>query len=190
MIENEKQKCRAIIKLLTPYLAVFPNCKLDATGLVLYSKALLPLDLPVIEVAMTKLLQTCKFFPTPAEIFEAADSVKEYVSSTSGDRVPTPAEAWQEAMELVRKYSLYKEWEYSCDEVKKAIQQFGKYELTMLETKDVNIARSQFMRIYDRICQRNTSDEKIQRALGALGDNALNVLIDKIGEMPRMNDLS
>lgn len=180
-MDNPGQKSLLIVKLLTPYLAVFPACRMDAVGLVLYSKALLPLDMPVIEAAMTKLLQTCRFFPSVAEIFEAAGEITDFVAAAHGNQKPTPAEAWQEVMDNVKERSLYKPWEYSCPEVKRAVEQFGRYELAMLETKDVNTARAQFMRIYDSIRKQSEGDVEIRRALRALGDKKAQLLLGHLG---------
>lgn len=175
-----KIKGAQIIKVLTPYMAVFPNCKIDATGLLLYSKALMPLRIQDLEAAMVKLLQTCKFFPSVAEIFEAADSVNGYVEAINGSRLPTPAEAWAEAMRNVREFSLYRPWVYSCPEVEKTVEQFGRYELAMLEAKDVNIARAQFMRIYESVVSRSRGDWENRRALEALNNSNAHLLLQRI----------
>lgn len=175
-----KIKSEQIIKLLAPYMAVFPNCKIDATGLLLYSRALMPLRIQDIEAAMTKLLQTCKFFPSVAEIFEAADSVNGYIEAANGSRLPTPAEAWAEAMRNVKEFSLYRPWHYSCSEVEKTVEQFGRYELAMLEAKDVNIARAQFMRIYESVVSRSRGDWENRRALEALNNSNLQALLQRI----------
>lgn len=175
-----KIKREQIIKLLAPYMAVFPNCKIDATGLLLYSRALMPLRIQDIEAAMTKLLQTCKFFPSVAEIFEAADSVNGYIEAANGSRLPTPAEAWAEAMRNVKEFSLYRPWRYSCSEVGKAVEQFGRYELAMLDAKDVNIARAQFMRIYESVVSCSRGDWENRRALEALNNSNLQALLQRI----------
>lgn len=183
---DTKAKSMQIIKLLTPYMAVFPNCKLDRIGLLLYSKSLLPLRIQEIEAAMTKLLQTCKFFPSVAEIFDAADSVHSYIEAANGSRLPTPAEAWAEAMRNVKEFSLYRPWVYSAPEVQQAVEQFGRYELAMLEAKDVNIARAQFMRIYESVVNRSRGDRENRRALATLNNSNLQALLQRIDNVKQI----
>ena len=108
-LDKSQEKLMAITKMLSPYLAVFPSCKIDSVGLVMYAKALLPLSLPVIEAALTKLLQTSVFFPSVAEIFKEADEMERFaLAKSSGSRVPTAAEAWEEVQRLVKDCYVYK----------------------------------------------------------------------------------
>lgn len=166
---TEKEKMTGIIKLLTPYLAVFPSCKLDGGGLVLYARALISLPLPVIDAAMVKLLQTHTFFPAVAEIFQEADAIEQHaLEEATGKHLPTAAEAWMEVENHVRMCGLYAKWEFSCQEVEQAAKQFGKYELCMLESNAVNTARAQFMRIYESVLRRDREKMENQRALSAM----------------------
>lgn len=175
-LNKVQQKQLAINKLLTPYLAVFPNCKVDSLGLVLYSRALLPLSLAAIDAAMTKLLQTSTFFPSVAEIFKEADKMELFAASNAGSGIPTAAEAWEEVQRLVKDCYVYKKWEFSCPEVERAAKQFGINEMCLLESNAVNTARAQFMRIYDGILNRGQETRQNQRALGAINPRSLAAL--------------
>ena len=180
-LDKSQEKLMAITKMLSPYLAVFPSCKIDSVGLVMYAKALLPLSLPVIEAALIKLLQTSVFFPSVAEIFKAADEMEEFVlAQTSGSRVPTAAEAWEEVQRLVKDCYVYKKWEFSCPQVEKAAKQFGIKELCVLESNAVNTARAQFMRIYDSIVNQNLADRQNQRALDTMSAKSLSMLAGRV----------
>lgn len=148
-----------IIMALTPYVVGFPQSKMTAESLVIYAKALNSLSIAEINAAMLKLMRTCKFFPTVAEIFEEARILKEFASASS---IPSPDEAWAEVEIQVKTNHLYRKWEYSCDEVKRAAERFGKYELCNLQIDEVNTARAQFMRIYKSIVER-ARDEKTNR---------------------------
>lgn len=171
------QKQLAINNLLTPYLAVFPNCKIDSVGLVLYSRALLPLSLAAIDAAMTKLLQTSVFFPTVAEIFKEADKMEAFAAAKhTGNAIPTAAEAWEEVQGLVKEFYVYRKWEFSCQQVEKAARRFGIYELCTLESDAVNTARAQFMRIYDSIVSQGQENRQNQRALNAMNPKSLTML--------------
>lgn len=175
-LNKVQQKQLAINKLLTPYLAVFPNCKIDSMGLVLYSRALLPLSLAAIDAAMTKLLQTSVFFPSVAEIFKEADKMEAFATSNANGGIPTAAEAWEEVQRLVKDYYVYKKWEFSCPEVERAAKQFGINEMCLLESNAVNTARAQFMRIYDAVVNQDRESRQNQRALGAMNQKSLAML--------------
>ena len=180
-LDKSQEKLMAITKMLSPYLAVFPSCKIDTVGLVLYAKALQPLSLPVIEAALTKLLQTSVFFPSVAEIFKEADEMERFaLAKTSGSRVPTAAEAWEEVQKLMKDCYVYKKWEFSCPQVEKAAKQFGIKELCVLESNAVNTARAQFMRIYDSIVNQNLADRQNQRALDTMSAKSLSMLAGSV----------
>lgn len=180
-LDKSQEKLMDITKMLSPYLAVFPSCKIDSVGLVMYAKALLPLSLPVIEAALIKLLQTSVFFPSVAEIFKEADEMERFaLAKSSGSRVPTAAEAWEEVQELVKDCYVYKKWEFSCQQVEKAAKQFGIKELCVLESNAVNTARAQFMRIYDSIVNQNLADRQNQRALDTMSAKSLSMLAGRV----------
>lgn len=180
-LDKSQEKLMAITKMLSPYLAVFPSCKIDSVGLVMYAKALLPLSLPVIEAALTKLLQTSVFFPSVAEIFKEADEMERFaLAKSSGSRVPIAAEAWEEVQRLVKDCYVYKKWEFSCPQVEKAAKQFGIKELCVLESNAVNTARAQFMRIYESIVNQNLADRQNQRALDTMSAKSLSMLAGRV----------
>ena len=180
-LDKSQEKLMDITKMLSPYLAVFPSCKIDSVGLVMYAKALLPLSLPVIEAALTKLLQTSVFFPSVAEIFKEADEMERFaLAKSSGSRVPTAAEAWEEVQRLVKDCYVYKKWEFSCPQVEKAAKQFGIKELCVLESNAVNTARAQFMRIYESIVNQNLADRQNQRALDTMSAKSLSMLAGRV----------
>lgn len=154
-----------ILRVLKPYIAAFPNTKIQGEAWPIYASVLSSLTPEELNAAMRKLLHTAKFFPTIAEIFEAARSVREYAEGSS---IPTAAEAWKEVMDLVDKYHMYKPWEYSCPEVRQAAECFGKEELCMLLQSEVSIARAQFMRMYNEIVGRRREDRENKKVLEAL----------------------
>lgn len=154
-----------IVKLLRQYLSAFPNAAMQDSAWAIYARALSPLSLEEINAAMLKLLRTFKFWPSVAEIFEAAKSVRE---TAAGSGLPTAAEAWEEVMRLARAHGLYRKWEYSCPEVKAALQAFGKEELCLTETAQANTSRAQFMRMYAEICRRRQDERENEAVLSAL----------------------
>lgn len=143
----------AIVKLLSPYTALFPNCKLTGESLALYARSLDMYPLAVLQTAIEYVIRKSKFFPTVAELCETADAV---VAQVKNGEKPTAGEAWEEVMTNARRIGTYGKWEYSCPEVEAAVKRFGKNELCSLEMSAVNTARAQFMRIYDSVLNRNT----------------------------------
>lgn len=172
-----------IIKLLTPYLTVYPACKLEASGLMLYARALQDVPLDELDAAMVRLMRTSKFFPTVAEILESVKTTREVISGkdTSG-----AGAAWHEAMELVRHVGPYRPWTYSSPAVERAVKQFGKIELCELETDDVNTARAQFMRIYNAEAERERGREEVRATLKALGSNRAMDLVKRLAASKAM----
>lgn len=184
---EQQDKLTSIVKLLTPYIAVFPSCKLDSMGLMLYARALVSLPVPVIDAAMVKLLQTHTFFPAVAEIFQEADAMAQHArEEATGKHLPTAAEAWMEVQGHVKRSGLYRKWEYSCPEVEKAATQFGKYELCMLEIDGVNTARAQFMRIYDSVLRRGRERMENQRALQSMNPKNRAVLVEGFAKVKQI----
>lgn len=169
-----------IIMTLTPYVVGFPQSKMTAESLVIYAKALSSLSVAEINAAMLKLMRTCKFFPTVAEIFEEARVMKEFAE---GRRLPTPDEAWAEAQKEVRTKHLHGgEWEFSCPEVKTAVERFGKFELCNLKIDETNTARAQFMRIYKSIVERARDEKTNREVLNSLPQNQVEELTRKLSE--------
>ena len=169
--EHEKE----ILMTLTPYLVAFPQSKMTKEGLKIYIRALSSLSTAEINAAMLKLMRTCRFFPTVAEIFEQAEIMREFAS---GGGFPSPDEAWAEAQrEVRRKHLMGGEWEYSCPEVKAAVERFGKFELCNLKIDDVNTARAQFMRIYKSIIDRAKDKKTNKEVMDALPNNQVKELM-------------
>ena len=107
------------------------------------------MEVGLIYAAMMKILHTSTFFPSVAEIRSTAEKLLNFNSKNT---LPTAGEAWEEVQKQVRKVGPYSSqpWEFSCPEVEKAARQFGLMELCRLQENEVNTARAQFMRIYDR----------------------------------------
>jgi hypothetical protein len=149
MTDNEKNICMA----LTPYLAVFPDSKLTHEGIILYASILSEIPADQIKTAMVKLGKTAKFFPRPAEICEAVESLQETAARQNGTGTLTAGEAWEDVQREIKRRGYYstEPWHFANNEVEKAARQFGLYELATLELEAVNTARAQFNRIYDSV---------------------------------------
>ena len=149
MMCYSKDKQKEIIKILCGFRQAFPNTKADSDTMLIYSYALMDMEVGLIYAAMMKILHTSTFFPSVAEIRSTAEKLLNFNSKNT---LPTAGEAWEEVQKQVRKVGPYSSqpWEFSCPEVEKAARQFGLMELCRLQENEVNTARAQFMRIYDR----------------------------------------
>ena len=162
---NDKQK--EIIKILCGFRPAFPNSKVDSDTMLIYAYALLDMDTGVLYAAMTKILHTCKFFPSVAEIRATAEEMLQFSNKSS---IPTAGEAWEEVQRVIRTISPYssKPWTFSCPEVEQAARQFGLMELCRLQENEVNTARAQFMRIYNQQHEKLKMQREMKAVLQTL----------------------
>ncbi|MBR3722226.1 MAG: hypothetical protein IKN12_05610 [Selenomonadaceae bacterium] len=176
---NDKERLyhqEEIILALKPYLEAFSQNKVSNKGLVIYAKALSNLSLEEIHAAMIKILRTNKFFPTISEIISESDKIRDFLQENSA---PTASEAWQEAMRNAKKNHVYKEWVYSHKAVKVAVERFGVMEFCLLQERDMNIARSQFMRIYEGVLEEEKARQQYKDALSCLPD----AIVEKLKQL-------
>jgi hypothetical protein len=152
--------------MLTAALLGFPHSKANAETIAFYVMALDDLSFVEVRAAISKLCKTAKFFPTVAEIYEAAESVK---NTAQGSVELDAGQAWEEAIRLVKTCHMYKPWTYSTPEVEQAVKQFGKMELIELKEDAMNTARAQFMRIYNGILARKKEKEQNKAVLAKMG---------------------
>ncbi|WP_337774344.1 hypothetical protein [Mitsuokella jalaludinii] len=172
MVQEDVSK---VMKLLVTCRKAFPSSKADAETLALYVKVLAPLSYAEIEAAVLRIMRTSRFFPTAAEIFEAAEKVKQAANNTG---LPDAGEAWHEVEENVYRNHVYHPWTYSCPEVEKAVKRFGKKELCSLGEHEVNTARAQFMKIYNEIVARRREDRADRHVLAQMGDRVQALIKD------------
>lgn len=155
-----------ILKVLKPYAAAFPNVKMQPEAWPIYARALsLQLTPEEVNAAMLKLLNTVKWFPTIAEIIEAGQSVRETAQKS---KLPDAGAAWEEIIKQARYNGLDRAWTFSCPEVQKALERFGKTEFLYLEESQTNTARAQFMRIYAEVIQSAKTERENNAVLDAL----------------------
>lgn len=182
-------KAKDIVRLLMPYLMAFPSSKMNEGALLIYAKALEELEIGQIEASMQMILKTSKFFPSVAEIYEKAETIKTYVRKDMGAEVDlSPAEAWENAITTLKSQSQYsqKPYEFATKNVERAVRQFGLAEMLMLQEDGVNTARSQFMRIYEALLKRELKDNEVRSAFKSLGQTKVNALIGNVAKQIEM----
>ena len=172
-----------IVKLLGAYLKMYPECKLTAEGLAMYSRPLGKYSLEQIRIAMDKLSETSEFFPKPVHIIKAINDLAVHVA-TEGRGIPDAGEAFREMIEQAKRHSVFTDkWKFSTPAIAKAVQRFGKNEVLYMNESDIGIARSQFRQIYEeelhKQAERKLNNEVLQG--GAMAD-----LVNKLAGKSRV----
>lgn len=156
-------------RLLAAAIANFPNMQerdMKPT-LILWEKMLADIPYEVAEKALMKVLATSKFFPTVADIREAATTI-------TAPQLPTAAEAWGEVIKAVRRYGTYQENEAMESlplPVAQVVRWIGWREICLSEEPEV--VRAQFMRMYDTQVKRERENAQmpadVRQLIGQVG---------------------
>ena len=155
---------KEVTTLLALAAANFPNMQekdLRPTA-TLWEKMLSDMPYEVAEKALIRVLSTAKYFPTVAEIREAA------VINTQ-PQLPTAGEAYEKVLKAIRWFGSYREGEAleTLDPItRKATQAIGWKSLCLSEEPDV--VRGQWRKAYEAIAQREQTEAKIPQALQQL----------------------
>ncbi|HMM22946.1 MAG TPA: replicative helicase loader/inhibitor [Selenomonadales bacterium] len=148
-------------KLVIMGLSAFPHMQdhdMRQTA-ILWSKLLADLDCSLAEAALVKVLMTAKFFPTVADIREAADSMK----SREG-QPPAPEDAWSE---VLRNLNPYKAPTWSHPLIGEAVKVLGYRNLC--ESEHPGWDRKNFFDIYEALMRRNKEERLNQTVIGLVG---------------------
>ena len=125
---------KEIINLLGIATANFPNMQerdMKPTA-ILWEKSLSDIPYDIAEKALIKVLATSKFFPTIAEIREAAADITQ-------PRTMDAIEAWGLVIKAIRRYGSYRESEAIAslpEDVAQMVKRFGWRELCLNENSD------------------------------------------------------
>ncbi len=115
---------------------------------VLWEKMLADMPYPLAEKALVKVLATAKYFPTVAEIREAA-------ADLTCPQQLTSAEAWGQVMEAIRKFGSYRAAEamaWLSPEVATMVRRFDFIEIC--RSKQIDVIRGQFTRLWESQAKR------------------------------------
>lgn len=138
------------LKLLAAIRKGYPNTKADAETLIVYVDALDDLTYAQVKAGLMLAMRKSKFFPTVAEICEAADAMTTHANKTGK---PDAGEAWGEVMKFVMTSSPYDQrpFPWSCEEVHEAVRRLGTMTLFEMTNDGIPATRGQFMKIYDKL---------------------------------------
>lgn len=145
----------------------------------LYSKFLTDIPVDLVTSAINSLIQKSKYAPTIAEIRTEAETIYRAATKTE---IPSPADAWEEALNAVAHYGYYGKPKFSHPFIELAMKRFGFKELCMQEPKTIGVARRQFMDIYSQVVNQQKERKRVNAIIGknpAL-QNLVNQAADKM----------
>jgi hypothetical protein len=158
-------------------ILAYPSAKITPDSICVYAIALSELSPTELQAAVLKCMRTCKFFPSIAEIMEAANDM---VEVASGTKAKSPDEAWNEVIKQMNEAFIYKKPVFSTPEIEKAALSMGWIGLCETPTDQLGTARAQFLRLYESVCKRKNENR--------INDNVLHQVGD-IGGLQRLGDV-
>lgn len=167
LTDSEKRYALA----LTPLLHVCVNAK-DVTQnkIRAYAIALSDLDLGALSAGVMRCLRTKTFFPAIPEIREAANTMTEYVTGTG---MKSPDEAWKEVQCQMQEAFIYKKPVFSTPEIELAATSMGWTSLCATPADVIGVARAQFLKLYESVCNRKEEHKINDQVLQSLSVNGL-----------------
>lgn len=142
---------KEISKLMALATANFPNMQEKDMGptLVLWREMLADMPYEVAEAALLKVLATTKFWPTMAEIREAALTI-------TGQQGLTPAEAWALVEQANERYGYYRAAEGMRSLpplVQTVVRALGGFQ-EICSSEEPAVVRGQFLKMYEQYAAR------------------------------------
>lgn len=153
------------MKLIYMTMAAFPlkrelsNQQMDDM-IKIWGMTLSDIPYQLAESAIAKAISTAKFFPTLAEIREAAAS---FIPGP-----PLPELAWTEVLQKVNRY---KDPDWSCPEIKNAVRAVGY--LAICDSDKPGVQRAHFIDAYRAIVESEKDDRLNKRVLALTGASEL-----------------
>jgi hypothetical protein len=142
-----------VAKLVAVMAAAFPNAKVTPETSSVYERMLADLEYPAANAAVERLLATCKFLPTVAEIRESA------LTLTSGE-VRAGGEAWGDVLRLIGRYGARRYddgWRASSvieDPVAaECVQALGW--VNLCDSEDQTADRARFIQLYEQLAAKH-----------------------------------
>ncbi len=171
-----KQEIGALLALATANFPSMQEKDMRPTAN-LWSEMLSDIPFDIAKAALIKVLATARFWPTVAEIREAAAEI-------INPQLPSPIEAWGEVVQAIKIYGLYRQEEglNSLSPItKRVVQNIGWREICLCEQPD--IIRGQFRMAYEQYAKREKEEAVLPAEVKQLaGDrNKVLRLVGRIG---------
>lgn len=172
---------REIEKALTVLSAAYPRFDLPEETIRIYQRLLADLDFDLLKAATLQCATMCKFFPTVAEIRDAATEIV-----TMAEHIPTPIEAWGEVIQAIRKIggNSFRP-DFSHPMIDELVKHFGWHALC---TSDHSFAdRARFMDAYADMLKASRRRSQMLPEVLAIVENRLSTsstikeIAEKIG---------
>lgn len=155
---SDPKKITQAMAILT---AAYPNNKVTAETIRVYQLTLQDIPEDVLEQAILHITTTTKFFPTVAEIRDAA-----YIIMVGTNKIPSAYEAWKEVQDQIAKCGDYYRYddsahvpEYSHPLVEKAVSIMGY--ITLCESDNIVADRAHFFKVYESLYARAVDEMKM-----------------------------
>ena len=173
-----REEAKAIADTLLIYKNFYPNSKIDDNGLLLYAIALVRDGYSTVEVklALDRLSQTSKFFPSMSEIIETIESLQRVAT---GDGIKDFDEAWAEVYSEVKRCFTYKEPRFSTPEIAETVRNLGWDTICYMQSDDVSTVRAQFERYYKIAIHRKKEWESNIFLLHQAGNDKFRLLCER-----------
>lgn len=137
-------------KLVAVLLGAFPASRTTPETAMVYERMLKDLDYPAANAAVERLLATCKFMPTVAEIRETA------LTLSSGEQMPG-GEAWGSVLAAIGGAGVYrvpgKDFQFRDPVTAQCVRALGWEELCNSENSSADRAR--FIELYDKLASQH-----------------------------------
>ena len=172
-----KQEIGALLALATANFPSMQEKDMRPTAN-LWSEMLSDIPFDIAKAALIKVLATARFWPTVAEIREAAAEI-------INPQLPSPIEAWGEVVQAVKIYGLYRQEEglNSLSPItKRVVQNIGWREICLCEQPD--IIRGQFRMAYEQYTKREKEEAVLPAKVKRLASGRDKVL-SLVGEIGR-----
>ena len=172
-----KQEIGALLALATANFPSMQEKDMRPTAN-LWSEMLSDIPFDIAKAALIKVLATARFWPTVAEIREAAAEI-------INPQLPSPIEAWGEVVQAIKIYGLYRQEEglNSLSPItKRVVQNIGWREICLCEQPD--IIRGQFRMAYEQYAKREKEEAVLPAEVKQLAGDR-NKVLSLVGEIGR-----
>lgn len=127
-----------------------------------WSLLLADIPLAILQAAVLKVCRESAFFPSVAQIVEAANAL-----DPRSEKLPTAAEAWEEVEQQICAVGIYKKPVFSCDLVRRAARSIGWLQLCCSENPAAD--RAHFLRLYESMKNKRSEAKEIEQVMKIAG---------------------
>ena len=137
------------VEILSTIAQAYPNTKITPQGIAVMVSALKNVPSQALNMAMQRILQTSRFFPTVADIYDTLSSLEHTLNPKKFP--PSVEDAWKDVQNQVNNYRPGHPPVFIHPAIKKAVDYIGWLTFRTVLEKDVGILRAQFRDSYKNI---------------------------------------